>query len=251
MQAHRMPARQGLVWLIAGFRLFGANPSLLALLTFCYLIAVSLALALPLNIGRIIFLLVQPLLLLMVANGCRAIALHGRRIARLNIVAGVTERRGELLRLGALQMVAMLICTTLVVLGFGLFMDIQVDPEHPETAMPLVIASVVVSLPIVAATWFAPILVGWHSLAPLKAAFFSLVAMLRNWPAFLLYGALIGGAFALAFLGIRQSQQLDNDIGSVLAMAIEFLLLAVSPVVMSGPFISYRDIFTSPAPEHE
>lgn len=243
-----MPARQGLVWIIAGFRLFAANPSLLALMTFCYLIAVSVALALPLNIGRIVFLLVQPLLLLMVANGCRAVALHGRRIARLNLVAGVRERRGELLRLGALQMVALLACTALVVLVFGTLMDIQVDPEKPETAMPLLIASIVISIPIMAATWFAPILIGWHALAPLKAGFFSLVAMLRNWQAFIVYGALIGGAFALAFLGIRQAQQLDNEVGSLLAMMIEFLLLLASPVVMSGPFVSYRDIFASQAP---
>lgn len=250
MQAHRMPARQGLVWIIAGFRLFGANPSLLALMTFCYLVSVSVALALPFNIGRIAFLFLQPMLLLMVANGCRAIALHGRRIARLNLVVGVRERRSELMRLGALQMVALLACTALVVLVFSTMTDLQVDPENPETAMPLLIASVVVSIPIMAATWFAPILIGWHALTPLKAGFFSLVAMLRNWPAFLVYGALVGGAFALVFLGIQQAQQLESEIGSLLAMLMEFLLLLVSPVIMSGPFVTYRDIFAPQSAEN-
>lgn len=251
MQAYRLPARQGLVWIIAGYRLLRANPPLLGLMTFAYLISVSLALALPLNIGRVIFLLVQPMLLLIVANGCRVIAQHGKRIAQFNPLTGVRERRGQLLQLGALQMAALLVTTALVVLMFSLFGETQPDPENPASLMPLVLVSAVTSLPIMAATWFAPVLIGWHGITPLKAAFFSLVAMLRNWRAFLVYGLLIGGAFGLALLGVTMAQQIEGTAGQFAALVIEFLLLLGSPIVICGPYVSYRDIFVALPTAHE
>ena len=47
MQARRLPARQGIVWVVAGYRLFRANPPLLTMLSFLYLMVFTVMLVLP------------------------------------------------------------------------------------------------------------------------------------------------------------------------------------------------------------
>ena len=51
MQARRLLARQGIVWVVAGYRLFRANPPLLTMLTFLYLMVFTVMLVLPAGIG--------------------------------------------------------------------------------------------------------------------------------------------------------------------------------------------------------
>ena len=70
MQAHKLPARHGIFWLIAGFRLFRSNPPLLTVLTLGYLFAVVFINLLPV-IGPFLLPLVLPVLAVIVANGCR------------------------------------------------------------------------------------------------------------------------------------------------------------------------------------
>ena len=60
MQARRLPARQGMVWVIAGYRLFRANMPLLSVLAFGYLMAFTVMLVLPGGIGGVLFPLLQP-----------------------------------------------------------------------------------------------------------------------------------------------------------------------------------------------
>ena len=50
-----------------------------------------------------------------------------------------------------------------------------------------VLLALLLYAPIIMAYWYAPVLVAWHDLPASKALFFSLVACLRNWRAFLVY----------------------------------------------------------------
>ena len=74
MQARRLPARQGVAWVVAAFQLFRANPPLLTILSFLYLMIAMLMLLLPGGVGGVLFPVVQPALVLIIANGCRSIA---------------------------------------------------------------------------------------------------------------------------------------------------------------------------------
>ena len=91
MQARRLPARQGLAWFIAGFRLFRANPPLLTSITFGYLLTVLLMLAIPFSIGGLLLPLVQPMLTLLLASSIGIIVGFGGYlsiIARNLVVPG-------------------------------------------------------------------------------------------------------------------------------------------------------------------
>ena len=72
MNARRLSARHGFLWLLAGFALFRRNPPLTTALTFGYLLTVVVVNLVP-TIGPILLPLLLPALTVMLANGCRAI----------------------------------------------------------------------------------------------------------------------------------------------------------------------------------
>ncbi|MCK7500117.1 MAG: hypothetical protein MZW92_64695 [Comamonadaceae bacterium] len=50
--------------------------------------------------------------------------------------------------------------------------------------MSFLYAALVLTLPLMLSFWFAPLLVAWKDMPALKALFFSIVAVARNWRAF-------------------------------------------------------------------
>ena len=89
---------------------------------------------------------------------------------------------------------------------------------------------------------------------PAKSLFFSLVAVWRNWRAFLMYAltALLTGAFLPGLLLLVAglfSAKLVEVISATLSM---ILLLVYAPVLMTGAYLSYRDVFEhAPIPGSE
>jgi hypothetical protein len=55
-------------------------------------------------------------------------------------------------------------------------------------------------LPLSLLFWHAPALVHWHGVPPLKSLFFSLVACMRNFKAFTLFGLAWVGVFLMGGL---------------------------------------------------
>ena len=72
MQARLLPARHGALWLLAGLRLFRRNPALLGTLTLGYVFLVAAINFLP-YVGPFLLPLALPALVVVIANGCRAI----------------------------------------------------------------------------------------------------------------------------------------------------------------------------------
>ena len=83
--------------------------------------------------------------------------------------------------------------------------------------------------PLLAALWFAPALVYFHNEAPLDALKTSLMACLRNWLAFLVYGIVM---LVLAVLA---------------AIPLMLGFLVVGPLALITVYTSYRAVFTDPA----
>jgi hypothetical protein len=238
MQARRLPARHGALWLIAGFRLLRANPSLLTALTFGYFFCIVVLLLLP-YVGQYLVPPVLPLLVLIVANGCRAIEQGGLR-AGAELMTGWRENRTSLLRLGGLQLLA-----SLVVLGFGKAFDLELDPGEPERLAPALLGMLAISAPVLLAFWFAPLLTGWDGIPAFKSVFFSFVACVRNWRAVAVFGlAVIGIGMvvpgALMLLAVLISPALAQG----LSYAAQILLMMVLlPAVNAAVYLGYRDIF--------
>src|SRR5258708_9329493 len=102
--------------------------------------------------------------------------------------------------------------------------------------------------PVMLLFWFAPLLVAWHGVTPVKALFFSLAGCLMNWRAFLSYGAgaaalILAAPFLLVSLLVLVSGGgLSPKDPEVL---LPFMLLLLPPFYGSF-YASYRDVFGSP-----
>lgn len=241
MQARRLPARQGIVWVVAGYRLFRANPPLLTLLAFLYLMAFTVMLLLPAGIGGVLFPVLQPMLVLAIANGCRGIAATGRGGPPPDLLAGIRTRRRELLKLGALQLAGSLL-VMLLMFAFG----IKPDTEKPDQLLSVLALAAALSSPLLLAFWFAPLLTGWDGVSPLKSVFFSLVACLRNWRAFVVYAFALAAITLLAATLAVFAIQISENFGQIVAKVVEVLMIIfLLPIFLAGSYISYRDIFTT------
>lgn len=113
--------------------------------------------------------------------------------------------------------------------------------EKPDFQMAVWVTAALY-LPFSLMFWHAPALVHWHQVPPIKSVFFSLVACLRNFWAFTVFGlvwlALLVGAILLVSLlaGLLGSPQLAGLIllpGSMLIAAMFF----------TSTYFTFRDCF--------
>lgn len=123
------------------------------------------------------------------------------------------------------------------------------DPEALEEGNLLLAAQVLLLLmaPILMAYWYAPVLVAWHRLPVPKALFFSFIACLRNWRAFLVYGlglVAVGAILPGAVLGLLGGL-FPGAAGLITSLVTLPLLLVLAPTVFASFYISYRDVFVA------
>lgn len=251
MQARRLPAQRGWFWIAEGFRLFRRNPALLTFLVLGYwllLIAVNL---LPF-IGVIAAPLCVPAFSVSVMNGCRAIA-HGKEVQYGILFSGFQRNLNTLVALGAFYLagsVAVLAASSLV--DGGLLMQImlsgkQVSPDAPqnENLVLALQAALAMMLPLIMAFWFAPPLAAWENLSAGKSLFFSFVACLRNWRAFLVYGAGVGlVSIVLPGILLGVAGEFSASLLQVLAVAVTMPIIFVFvPTLFASFYVSYCDVF--------
>jgi hypothetical protein len=245
MQARRLPARHGFLWLIASFRLFRANPPLLTTLTMTYLLVVIVVNFLPL-IGPFLVPLALPTLIVILANGCRAIE-RGGGVGTVALTYGIQQHRVPLMRLGGLHLLGSVIVLVASMLVEGGHVPlIGADRDIDEAAVLGAMARLmIVALPAVTAFWFAPLLTAWDDVTPLKSVFFSFVASWRNWRAFAVYGLSVGAiAIALPGLLLITAGALSATVVNVFSMALKMVLVFVmAPIMMASVYVSYQDVF--------
>ena len=250
MDARRLPARHGILWLLAGFALFRRNPPLMTALSFGYLLTVILVNVIP-TIGPILLPLLLPALTVMLANGCRAIE-GGRAFTGESLMFGLDAQRAGLIRLGVLHLVG---SSLLVLAGFAFGEPIDIkDGMSPEEAQALLTdlgIIMVMASPLLMAFWFAPLLTGWNGVSAGKSLFFSFVASWRNWRAFAIYGlalAVVGAV--LPGLVLIVASLISQPLVDILSVALRMLLIFVlAPVMVASVYLSYRDVFAAVAPE--
>ncbi len=258
MHARSLPAIRGVFWIVGGFRLYQRNPPLLTLVTLVYLmLAVAFSLLQP--VGPFLLPILLPMITALIANVCRVID-QGRKVPREALITGLREQRQSLLRLGFLQLLATLVILVLdqVLPGgdlntFGSASGpagSQAENLDPNEMLLPMLRLALIAMPMVLIFWFAPLLTAWNGVPAAKSVFFSLIAVWRNWRAFLAYAmtaALVGviiPSLLLLIAGLVSSTLLD-----ILSVAMRMLLLLMFlPVLMTGAYQSYRDVFeTEPA----
>jgi hypothetical protein len=249
MQARRLPARHGLLWLLAGFRLFRANPPLLTALTMAYLFVIVAMNLLPL-IGPFLVPLALPALVVVLANGCRAIE-RGGGVGGVALTLGLQKQRVPLIRLGGLHLVGSLfiLAASTLLEGGQPSLGAPGSPLDEEQVLARMGRLLVIALPVVSAFWFAPLLTAWDGVSPPKSVFFSFVACWRNWRAFIVFlASVLAVAIAVPGLLLIVAGALSAVAVNVLSIALKMLLIFVlAPVLMAGVYISYQDVFHGPA----
>jgi hypothetical protein len=247
MQARRLPPRHGLLWLLAGFRLFRANPPLLTALTLGYLFLVVAPNLLP-PIGPFLVPLALPALLVVLGNGCRAIE-RGGGTGAIALTYGIRQRGTELVRLGGLHLLG-----SILILAIGVIMEgdsVSLGGSGQAVDEQAVLAAMarlfIVALPVITAFWFAPLLTTWDGIAPLKAVFFSFISVWRNWQAFAVYGLSVAVvAIALPGLLLIMAGEIAKPLLDIFAVALKMMLVfVVAPTMMASLYVSYQDVFHS------
>jgi hypothetical protein len=97
------------------------------------------------------------------------------------------------------------------------------------------------------AYWYAPVLAGWHGLSPAKALFFSFVACVRNWRAFLVYSVAILVVATLVpglMLGVLAAM-LPSGAALVTVLMTVLLILVLAPTLFASFYVSYREVFVA------
>lgn len=253
MQALRLPAARGWYWIAQGWRLYRRNPPLLILLALNYWMMFFLVFLIPL-VGPIAANIMLQALSVTVMNGCRAID-DGTKVGLDIVWSGFRRNLPTLLKLGGLYLLAELAIAGILVAVFGTSLtDVLgiAGSKHAaappdESLMSFLYTALALTVPLILAFWFAPILAAWHDFGALKAVFFSAVAVLRNWRAFALYGA---SAIVLTTVppGVMRAMTGYSDAAATMGSLAATLLmvLVLMPTLFASVYLSYREIFAAP-----
>jgi hypothetical protein len=243
MEIRTVSAGRGWQWIKQGVALFLKSPVQWVLFVSVLFVAIKVLLLIPL-LGLAVMLFI-PVLLVGMMEGCRALE-YGKTLAFGYLLSGFVRNTSALITLGGISLAGNLL-VLLVISGIGgdAIMAVlkftaqnKVTPENVheirDAASQATLAGLIgwaVSIPLMLALWFAPLLAYFNNLKPFSAMRHSLIACWRNMSAFLVYGAVIFAALMMV---------------TPLAMAARTLdlgLWLLGPVVIPTIYAGYKDIF--------
>ena len=252
MNIRVVDASHGWRWIAEGILIFRKNPPAWLLLIAILFVASRVLLAIPL-LGVLVVLLV-PNFLAGLAHGAQAVT-QGKPLRVGYLASGFLKNAVALVTIGGISLVGQVL--TLMVMAMiggdaisGISKTIAGGAATPATVeamrgaaprmMMALIAGVSVSLPLMMAVWFAPLLVFFDNAKPLPAMVMSLWACLKNILPLLIFGLAIIVPMALLMpisLAARQP-----DLG----------LWLLAPLLVPAIYASYRDLFAStPSPPQQ
>lgn len=253
MQALTLPARRGWRWLTDGFAIFRRNQLRLSLAVLGYWIVMALINAVPL-LGQLAATLLIPVFSVSLMNACRLLE-QGTPLPPQLLFSGFQQNLRALLTLGAVYIAASVAILAIVAAAdggvlFRLVVLAESPPEEVLTSNSVMFAgqlALVLFAPLMMAFWYAPVLVAWHDLSVGKSLFFSFVACLRNWRAFLVYSASIAvvGALLPGLLVGVFSAMFAGGAGLLSVALTSLIVLVLLPTLYASFYVSYRDVFVS------
>jgi len=253
MKLNVVPAKTGSLWVRQGIRAFWRQPLALTGLFFMFMASMSILSLVPM-LGEFLALMLLPAATLGLMAATREVDL-GKFPMPFILAAGfrtTSDGKRNMLMLGliyALCFVGVMGLSTLVdggdfaklYLGGGsLEMDTLMKPEF-QNAMWL---SMMLYLPLSLVFWHAPALTHWHGVPVAKSLFFSTVACLSNWRAFLVFGLM----WSFIFLGTMLALTLIGSVlgdGEFAAMAMLPAMLMLASMFFCSTYYSFKDCFTS------
>jgi hypothetical protein len=250
MHARILPFRSGIGWLIEGFSLWKKSPAFITYLAFGYLLMLFVGSVIPV-LGHILTALLMPIFSVGVLNGCKAVD-EGKKPGPELLFSGFSSNIRGLAQVGALYFAGSVLVFLVVfavddgpasalLRGESGPVSPDAPPLNPSDLLPTLLLGVFVSMPVVMAYWFAPMLTAWHQVPALKSVFFSLVACWRNWRAFLGYSLAV-----LVFAGLLPGLLLGllSTISGFLAGFLYLLVpIVLVPTLFASFYVNARDVF--------
>jgi len=263
-----VPARNGFLWIAEGVRLFARAPFGWIFGVFAYWGLMLMSNLVPV-VGPLVATLLLPAFSVSFMAMARA-AEAGQPVRPPLLFAGFASNLRALVVLGAVYLAGIFAILGLSALADGgALANWLIRGEAPDAApearraqMGAALLAMVLYTPLLAAFWFAPVLAAWERMPAMKALFYSFFATLRNWRAFLVYGA---GLAIAAFPTLLLFSLLMRVLGSFAAgfagdpaEQVAATLLAASPIVFAAAsvvlatfYASWRDVFPPDAPPGE
>ena len=267
MKLHIVPASTGLQWVKLGMQTFWRYPMALTALLFLSMAAVSLLSMFPI-IGPYLALILMPTVFLIMMLG--AAEASQNRMPRPSLIM-VPFRAGKqriqaLVVLGVVYSIGIVLVTLLTSLfddGTLAKLSLGNQAMTPELAEELVqkpgfqialwggfaLYNLLALL-----MWHAPALVQWHGVPPIKALFFSIVACVRNFRAFLMYalgwfGLAIAAGLALSVITLLLSALLGEGISAIASLLTIMLGMGLVTMFLTSAVFTFRDCFSPPDAE--
>lgn len=249
LQVRSVAAARGWQWIAEGVALFKKSPLMWLMITLGLFVAYKIILFIP--VAGIAAILMMPIVLVGLMEGCRALDL-GRPLKPGYLLSGFTRNTGALAALGALYLTGnLLIVLAITQLGGEALSQVlqfmsrqKVTPDNihlireaVSKATLAVLIGWMMSIPLVMACWFSPLLVYLHDMKILTAMGVSLKACLQNMMPFLIYGGVL-------FLALMLVTPL-----SMATRVLDLGMWLLAPLVIPSIYASYKDIFPAPAGE--
>ena len=238
-------------WLVEGWRLFRVSPPVWLALVIAYWVIMTVVSFIP-----FVGLAAATILIPAFSVGFMAASRSCDRRSALDLkllFEGFRVRPAVQLILGTvyLALLATLVWATTLVddgaLARWLLTGKRPDEEvlQSDAFLFALVLAAALYLPIMMLFWFAPVLGAWHAIGTGKALFFSLVASLMNWRAFLGYGlAATVVTVVIPFVALSALLFLSGGQLKLGIMILVFpLLVVLLPTLFASFYASYRDVF--------
>jgi hypothetical protein len=250
MKLQLVPASIGPRWVRLGIQTFFRQPLAFCGLFFLFMAVMSVLSLVPV-LGNVLALVLLPggTIGLMAAT---LEADQGRFPKPLVLVSAFQGRAKQraMLTLGALYAAGFLLVLALSALADGgkfarLYLvggSMTAEVLQAEDFQLATLLAMVLYMPLSLLFWHAPALVHWCGISPVKSMFFSLVACLRNFWAFTLYGL----AWMLVFIGVGSTvATLAALLGSAEVVgAIMFpMAMLMAAMFFTSIYFTFRDSF--------
>ena len=243
MNIRIVDASHGWRWIAEGMLLFRKNPPQWLLLIAVLFVGSRVLFLIPL-IG-VIAVLVAPNFLAGLAHGAQALE-QGKPLRLGYLASGFLKNATQLITIGAVSLVGqfLMLMAMLLVGGDGISTvskTMAAGAATPETMeairtaaprmMMAMIVGIGVSLPLIMAVWFAPLLVFFDDVKPLPALVLSLWACLKNILPLLIYGMVV--LVPMVILAPLSLAMRQPDLG----------LWLLAPILVPSLYASYKDLF--------
>ena len=253
MKLNLVTPKTGTLWARQGIRAFWKQPLALSGLFFMFMAVLSISSLIPV-VGSFLALALLPAATLGVMAATREIDLGkfpmpttlivafraNQEVKRDMAILGVLYACGFIAVMGLSALVDGGAFAKMYLVGGTLDAETVLDPDF-QNAMWF---SLLLYLPLSILFWHAPALVYWHGVPATKSLFFSAVACLKNWRAFLAFGVI----WALIFFGttllIMVISGLMGD-GDFAGAALLPAMLMLAAMFFASTYYSFRDCFTS------